>query len=115
MIDVPWVPRKRESRPAITSAAIRPCRFAGPASAIRLHSLGDEVLDLDGVADREDVRVGGAHVIVDADPAAVADLEPGRLGQRGVRPHADRENHDVGRIRLAGRRLHLDRTALQLR
>ena len=38
MIEVPWVPRKRESRPAITSAAMRPCRFAGPASAMRLHS-----------------------------------------------------------------------------
>ena len=29
---VPWVPRKRESRPAITSAAMRPWRLAGPAS-----------------------------------------------------------------------------------
>jgi len=36
--EVPCVPRKRESRPAITSAAMRACRFAGPASAIRLHS-----------------------------------------------------------------------------
>ncbi len=35
---VPCVPRNRESRPAITSAAMRPCLLAGPANAIRLHS-----------------------------------------------------------------------------
>lgn len=29
---VPWAPRKRLLRPAITSAAMRPCRLAGPAS-----------------------------------------------------------------------------------
>ncbi len=32
MIAVPWVPLKWESRPVMTSAAIRPWRFAGPAS-----------------------------------------------------------------------------------
>ena len=93
------MPRKRESRPAITSAAMRPCRLAGPASAIEAPLAGDEVLDLDGVADGEDVRVARAHLLVDADAAAFADLEAGRLRQRGVRPHAEREDHDVGRIR----------------
>ena len=35
---MPWVPRNRESRPEITSATMRPCRFAGPASATRQSS-----------------------------------------------------------------------------
>ena len=75
---------------------------------------GHEILDLDGIADGEDVRVARAHVLVDADAAAFADLEAGRLGQRRVRPHADGEDHDVRRIRLAGPRLDLDRAAVQL-
>ena len=35
---------------------------------------------LDAFADREDVRVGGAHVVVDHD--AAVDVEPGLLGER---------------------------------
>ena len=76
---------------------------------------GPEVLHLDRIADGEDVRIAGAHVLVDADAAAFADLEPGRLGQRRVGPHAEREDHDVGRILLAGLGLHLERAAVQLR
>ena len=75
---------------------------------------GDEVLDLDGIADGEDVGVAGAHVLVNADAAALADFEAGRLGQRRVRPHAEREDHDVGRIRLAGLGLYLERAAVEL-
>ena len=75
-IAVPWVPRNRESRPAITSAAMRPCRFAGPGERDEAPLAGDEVLDLDGVADGEDVGVARAHLLVDADAAALADLEP---------------------------------------
>ena len=112
MIEVPCVPRKRESRPAITSAAMRPCRFAGPASATRLHSPVTKSLTSIGVADGEDVRVARAHLVVDADAAALADLEPGRLGQRSVRAHAEREDHDVGRIDLAGFREHFERAVL---
>ena len=40
---------------------MRPCRFAGPASATRQTLAGQAVLLLDGVADGEDVRVAGAH------------------------------------------------------
>ena len=75
---------------------------------------GHEILDLDGIADGEDVRVARAHLVVDADAAAFADREAGRLGQRRVGPHAEREDHDVGRIRLAGLRLHLERAAVEL-
>ena len=109
---VPCVPRKRESRPAITSAAIRAWRFAGPASAIRLHSPVTKSLHLDGVADGEDVGVAGAHLLVDADPAELADLDPGHLRKRGIGPHAEREDHEVGRIALAGLRRHGERVVL---
>ena len=63
---------------------------------------GDEIPDLDGVADREDVRVAGAHLLVDADPAELPDLDPGHPRQSGVRSHTEREDHDVGWIVLAG-------------
>jgi hypothetical protein len=53
-------------------------------------------------------------VLVDAESAALADLQSGRLGQRRVRPHADRENHEVGRVHLPRSRLYFDRTTLQL-
>ena len=75
---------------------------------------GPEVLDFDGIADGEDVRVARAHVLVHADAAAFADREAGRFGQRRVRPHADREDHDVRREGFAGARLDLDRAAFQL-
>ena len=60
---------------------------------------GDEILDFDRVADGENVRVARAHLFVDADPSALADLDPGHLRQRGLRPHADGEDHDVRRMR----------------
>jgi len=43
---------------------------------------GHVVRDLDRIADGEDVRVARAHVRVDADPPAVANLEPGRPRKR---------------------------------
>jgi len=45
-----------------------------------------------------------AHVLVHTDSATFADFESGRLGQRRVRPHADREDRDVRRVGLAGLR-----------
>ena len=75
---------------------------------------GDEILDFDRVADGEDIRVARAHLFVDADPAALADLEPGHLRQRGLRTHADGEDHDVRRMRLAGFRENLERAARRL-
>ena len=101
---VPWVPRKWESRPAITSAAMRPWRFAGPASATSVPLAGHEVADLDGVADGEDVRVAGAHLVVHADAPAFADLQAGILGEERVRADAEGEDDDVGREGRAGLR-----------
>jgi hypothetical protein len=49
---------------------------------------GDDILDLDGVADREDVGIARAHLVVDADPAALADLRGRRISPapyRGAR------------------------------
>ncbi len=62
---------------------------------------GDVVLDFHGVADGEDVRVAGAHLLVDTDAAPLTDLQPGRLGERGLRTHADGQYHDVRGIPLA--------------
>jgi len=56
-----------ESRPAITSAAIRPCRL--PVRRARQGSTGRSRSPyLDRVADGEDVGVARAHVLVDPDP-----------------------------------------------
>ena len=81
---------------------------------MRLHWSGSEVLHLDSITNGENVGIAGAHVLVNADASTFADLEPGCLGQRRVRPHAERKDHDVGWILLAGLRLHLERAALQL-
>ncbi len=109
MTEVPWVPRNLESAAGDhigRDAALpvrRPCeRDQGPFA-------GDEILDFDRVSDGENIRVARAHVFVDADPAALADLEPSRLCQRGLRTHADGEDHDVCRMRLAGLRENLKR------
>ena len=111
---VPCVPRKRESRPAITSAAMRACRLAGPASAMRLHSPVTKSLHLDRVADGEDVRVARAHLLVDADPAELADLDAGHPRERGVGSHAERQDHDVGGVAGAGLRRHGERAVVGL-
>ena len=72
---------------------------------------GDEVLHLDRVAHREDIGLTGAHLLVDPDAAALAERQPGRLRQRGVRTHAKGEDHDVGGMDLARLRLDIDRSA----
>ena len=102
MIAVPCVPRKRESRPAITSAAMRPCRLAGPASATRLHSPVTTSLHLDRVADREDVGLAGAH-LRRRRGCRRARRSPARppCASAAVRAHAERQDHEVGRIHLA--------------
>ncbi len=69
---------------------------------------GHEILDLDDIADGENVRVAGPHLLVDADPATLTDLEAGRLGQRGIRADPEGNDHDVGGVSLAGFRLHLE-------
>jgi hypothetical protein len=53
------------------------------------------VLHLDRVAGGVDVRQVGAQVLVDLDPAARAERDPGGLGQRRVGPHPGRQHHEV--------------------
>ena len=62
---------------------------------------GHEIPDLDRVADREDLGVRRAHVLINADPATLADLDPGHLRQSGLWTHPDCEDHDIRRMRLA--------------
>jgi len=61
--------------PAITSATIRPCRWrAGERDERPLAS--DEILHLHRVANGEDIGVARAHVLIDTDSSALADLDP---------------------------------------
>ena len=57
------------------------------------------------LADRPDVRVGGAAPLVDQDPAALGEVEPGRPGQRVAGADAGGEDDDlrVDRVRVLER------------
>ena len=70
---------------------------------------GDGVIHLDRIAHGEDVGIGRAHLVVDANAAAFADLQAGRAREVGVGTHPEREDHDVGRIHLPGLRAHAQR------
>ena len=114
MIEVPCVPRKRELRPAITSAAMRPWRFAGPASATRLRSPVTKSLTSTA---SPTAKMSGSLVRMCSStrmPPRSPIASPADLGERRVGTHAEREDHDVRRILLAGLRLHFDRAAFQL-
>ena len=95
------MPRKRESRPASDVGHDPALPVRRPGQRDEGPFAGDVVLDFHGVADGEDVRVAGAHLLVDTDAAALTDLQPGRLGERGLRTHADGQYHDVRGIPLA--------------
>lgn len=59
--------------------------------------LAGEAVDLlDRVAHRIHIGGAGAQLLVHGDPAALADPQASRRGQRGVRPHADRGDHEIG-------------------
>ena len=75
---------------------------------------GYEVPDLDGIADGEDVRVARAHVLVDADPSELADLDPGHGRKGSIGSHAEREYHEVCWVPVAGLRHHPERVVLGL-
>ena len=61
---------------------------------LRPHQAVDEVLDLDGIADGEDVRIARARVLIYADAATCADLHASHSCERSVGTHAERENHE---------------------
>lgn len=49
----------------------------------------DQMAHLDGVAQGVDLRVGGLHVFIDGDAAALAQHEPRFLGESGLGSYAD--------------------------
>ena len=57
---------------------------------------GDEVLHLYRIPHSVDVRRGGLHPVVHQDAALDPQLQPGRLGEAGVRRDADGQHHHVG-------------------
>ena len=65
---------------------------------VREHRLADDV------ADREDVRHVGAHLLVDVDEAAIGDGDAGLVGADllAVRAAADGDQHEVVELRPAG-------------
>ena len=70
-------------------AALAVCR-AGQRNQRR--TPGDEITDLGGVADRENVPVARAHLIVNSDAAGRTDLQAGLAGQiacRAARPRTE--------------------------
>ena len=88
---------------------MRPWRLAGPASGTRV--LRPETLwsDLDHVTDGQDARIRGAHLLVDNEPAARADLQARGACQAQLGPHThgdkdDRRRHAraIGELHLAG-------------
>ena len=70
---------------------------------------GDEVADFDRVAHRENVRVAGAHLVVNMDAAGGADLQARLAGEFRVGPHAHPQDHQVGGESLVVLGHHRDR------
>ena len=69
----------------------------GGADLRHLVERRDQAVDLAAMlgafADREDVGIGGAHVVVDHD--AAIDVEAGSAGQIDIGADADRHDHEV--------------------
>ena len=99
---MPCVPRKSRVPPSdhVGRDAALPVRR--PRQRDEALLAGDAVRLLDRVAHGEDVGVAGAHLIVHDDAAALADLDAGHLGERGLGLHPDAEDHDVRRVHVAG-------------
>jgi hypothetical protein len=65
------------------------------------HSPVTKSLDLDRVADGEDIGIARAHLVVDADAPSLADGQARHFCQRRIRTNAKSEDHDVGRMGLS--------------
>lgn len=108
MTDVPWAPAKRLSSPQMTSAATRPCLFAGPASEMSASSPVTRWLTWHGVAHGVDVLDAGLHAVVHDDAALDARLKPRRIRKGRIGRDADGEHHHVGAQRLFAGQEHVD-------
>jgi hypothetical protein len=83
----------RSSRDRLSGHAALPVRR--PRQRQHGELTGHHVRHFDGIADSPDVRVLGAHLRIDDDSTSSADPESGRRRQSGLRPHAEREDHEV--------------------
>ena len=95
---MPVILRLVESAWAANAAVSSPASCA--AQTFRLsHSGATKAEDLaamfDAFADREDLRIGGTHIVVDHD--AAIDVEPRGSGQVDVGADADGQHHQIGR------------------
>ena len=93
-----------ETRVAPANGICRDASLAVRGSSERYHDplAGDRVPHFDGISYRPNVRIGRAHLLIDTDAAALAELESGRLGEVRLRSNADRQNHKVARVLRAG-------------
>ena len=86
----------------MTSAAIRPCRFAGPASATRLHS--PVTKSLTSMASPT-AKISGSLVRIRSStrmPPRAPISSPAVLASTVCGPHADGEDYEVRVMGLAG-------------
>src|SRR5664280_1420001 len=77
------------------SAAIRPCRFAGPASGIMPHAPVTVSRTSTASPTAQIFGVVGLQMLVQADAAALPEFQPGVLCERGFRAHAQAKNHNI--------------------
>ena len=56
----------------------------------------EHVLYFDDIAHRPDARIGSSHLGIDDNAAARADLQTGIPGQRGLGPHSDGQDDEIG-------------------
>ena len=76
----------------MASAAIRPCRLAGPASGTRHNSPVTVSLDLHGIPDGPNTRVAGPHGFIYTNAAVWAEFQTCVFSELGLGFDADRED-----------------------
>ena len=98
---VPSTGRSRTARPAITSAARRPCRLAVLASGTSVADPSTASTFSTASPTAKTAGSRAAQLVVDEDAAARTHGEPGGLGQGGLGAHTDGGDDQVGRDGLA--------------
>ena len=96
-MDVPKAPGYVSVAPAAFAPAMRPWRFAGPASAMRARAPGECVHGFRGVANGVDIGIGRLHAAVGFHAAGHADFESGGFGEFHFRFHADAQENQIRR------------------
>src|SRR5665647_2498646 len=97
-----WVPPARSASmptsapPTPTSGRSATLSVGRAGQRHRDPCAGDGLSDLNGVADRPDVGVGGALVGIDADRAGGTQVQISVMRQRARGPHPDVDDDEVG-------------------